>query len=79
MGGEWIPAVVRGRLSDGPFPALTPVPAGNEIWVQLLRGAYGLPERWSRLDEVEGASYQRVLVPAETHGGVVIANLYAAA
>ena len=68
-GGEWIPAVVRGRLSHGPFPALTPVPAGSEISVELLRGAYGLPERWSRLDELEGASYQRVLVPAETQQG----------
>lgn len=78
VGGEWASAVVRGQLREGPLATLTPVPAGNPIPVQLLRAAPGLPARWARLDELEGASYTRVLVPVETNQGEpVIANLYA--
>ena len=77
--GEWVAGVVRGRLQDGPFPRLAPTPTADEIAVQLLRRADELPERWPRLDELEGDSYQRVLVVVELEDReVVIANLYAA-
>ncbi len=77
VGGEWLPAVVRGRLrEERPLVMLTPVPAGDPVTVQLLHGASGLPARWPRLDQLEGASYTRVLVPAEAQQGrLVIANL----
>jgi gamma-glutamylcyclotransferase (GGCT)/AIG2-like uncharacterized protein YtfP len=77
-GGHWMPSVVRGRLRGGRFPKLTPMPGADPIRVQLLRGAEGLPGLWQRLDEIEGAAYERILVPAETDAGeLVIANLYA--
>ena len=73
-----MPAVVRGRLRGGPFPILTPMPTADPIRVQLLRAAEGLPNLWERLDEIEGAADERILVPAETDGGeLMIANLYA--
>jgi gamma-glutamylcyclotransferase (GGCT)/AIG2-like uncharacterized protein YtfP len=77
-GGHWAPAVARGQLRGGPLPRLTPMPAADPIRVQLLRAAEGLPNLWERLDEIEGAAYERILVPAETDcGELVIANLYA--
>jgi gamma-glutamylcyclotransferase (GGCT)/AIG2-like uncharacterized protein YtfP len=79
IGGEWIQAVVRGQLDNGPFPRLVPTVAGEVIAVQLLRRAEHLHERWPRLDRLEGESYWRVLVAAETEDEeLVIANLYAA-
>jgi hypothetical protein len=80
VGGNWAPGVVHGQLRDGPFPLLVQTPAGGAIPVQLLRGAAGLPDLWTRLDELEGASYSRVLAPVETEQGeLVVANLYAVA
>ena len=38
--------------------ALTPVPGGDPVTVQLLRGASGLPARWPRLDQLEGSSFK---------------------
>jgi hypothetical protein len=59
-GGHWAPAVVRGRLRGGPFPSLTPMPGADPFRVQLLRAAEGLPNLWERLDEIEGAAYERI-------------------
>jgi hypothetical protein len=56
---------------------MTPMPRADPIAVQL-RGAEALPDLGQRLDEIEGAAYERILVPAETDGGErVIANLFA--
>lgn len=79
VGGEWARAGVRGILEQGPYPRLTPAPAGTAVTVQLLHHAPGLPGRWARLDELEGATYRRVLIAAETRDRLVIANLYATA
>jgi len=77
VGGEWTPAVVRGELREDPFPTLTAIPAGDPVEVQLLRNASSLRARWPRLDQLEGSSYARVLVPAEVdRGGLLITNLY---
>lgn len=79
VGGEWIAGVVRGEIVDGTLPRLAPTPAANEVPVQLLRHAEGLPERWQRLDELEGNAYRRVLVATDAEdGAVAVANLYAA-
>jgi hypothetical protein len=57
---------------------LNPMPGADPIGVQLLRGAGRLPDLWRRLDEIEGAAYERILVPVETDAGeLVIANLFA--
>jgi gamma-glutamylcyclotransferase (GGCT)/AIG2-like uncharacterized protein YtfP len=80
VGGQWVPAVVRGQLRDGIFPRLVLSPAAGEIPVQLLRAAHELPKSWQRLDQLEGVSYERVLVRVETQQGeLVIANVYAGA
>jgi hypothetical protein len=80
VAGDWVSAVVRGQLREDPLTTLTVVPAGDPVEVQLLRNASGLPARWPRLDQLEGSSYVRVLVPVEMdRGGLVIANLYAGA
>jgi gamma-glutamylcyclotransferase (GGCT)/AIG2-like uncharacterized protein YtfP len=80
VGGEWIPVFVRGQLqAEGAFPRFTPTPAAKAVPAELLRRADDLPDRWRRLDQLEGDLYRRVLVAAETHDGeLVIANLYAA-
>ena len=79
VGGEWFPVFVRGQIEEGAFPRFTPTPAAKVVPAELLRRAEGLPDRWRRLDQLEGDSYRRVLVATETHDGeLVIANLYAA-
>ncbi len=79
-GGKWVAAVVRGWLRNGLQPALTPSQAGDGVDVHLLRGAPGLPDLWTRLDQLEGDAYVRLLVPTETsQGDLLVANLYAAA
>jgi acyl CoA:acetate/3-ketoacid CoA transferase alpha subunit len=46
--------------------------------VRVRRGHEALADRWGRLDEIEGAAYEPILVPAKTDGSEhVIANLYA--
>jgi gamma-glutamylcyclotransferase (GGCT)/AIG2-like uncharacterized protein YtfP len=78
LAGTGCPRSSAGGCGGGPFPILTPMPTADPIRVQLLRAAEGLPNLWERLDEIEGAAYERILVPAETDGGeLVIANLYA--
>lgn len=80
LGGAWDSVVVRGQLVEGgAFPRLAVDPTGDAVQALLLRGAPGLPERWARLDEIEGDSYRRALAAVETEDGeLVIANVYAA-
>jgi gamma-glutamylcyclotransferase (GGCT)/AIG2-like uncharacterized protein YtfP len=78
VGGVWVPALIRGQLHEGRFPRLVLAPSADEIPVQMLRSAPGLPERWSRLDQLEGESYRRVLAAVESQDReLVIVNVYA--
>ncbi len=84
LGGQWSSGLtVRGELlAQGwgdvlGYPALHWLPDGPEVEVQLLVSPQ-LPQHWSRLDEFEGAEYQRILVPVYRQGAcVTVANLYA--
>ncbi len=75
---------MRGRLSpDGwgatmGFPGLILDPQAAAVEVYLFESA-DLPHHWARLDEFEGAEYQRVAAPVRTTEGDVSAWIYVVA
>jgi gamma-glutamylcyclotransferase (GGCT)/AIG2-like uncharacterized protein YtfP len=81
--GQWMSGLaVQGELiaqgwgADLGYPALKWMPEGTAVSVQLLISSQ-LPAHWSRLDEFEGAEYQRILVPVYRQGECLgVANLY---
>lgn len=83
--GEWYSGgSVRGELADRGwsaglgFPTLHWSPSGPAVAVEMFVSDE-LPRHWARLDEFEGADYQRIVVPVFSAAGVVaVANLYAA-
>ena len=83
--GEWYSGCsVRGELADRGwsaglgFPILRWSPSGPAVPVEMFVSDE-LPRHWARLDEFEGADYQRIVVPVFSPAGVVaVANLYAA-
>ena len=81
LGGRWFAGEVRGRLVEAGwgsslgYPALVLAPDGPAIEVQVLESA-GLPGHWSRLDDVEGSGYERVLTTVRTAAGQVEAYIY---
>ena len=58
------------------YPAFVANPDGPALKVLIFESA-DLPDHWSRLDEFEGAEYQRVVVPVETPEGRLDASIYA--
>jgi len=82
--GEWYSGCsVRGELADRGwsaglgFPTLCWSPSGPAVPVEMFVSNQ-LPRHWARLDEFEGADYQRIVVPVFSGAGVVaVANLYA--
>jgi gamma-glutamylcyclotransferase (GGCT)/AIG2-like uncharacterized protein YtfP len=79
--GRWTKGYVYGRLIDAGwgaslgYPALVLDSAGAAIEVQVFESTE-LPEQWSRLDEFEGAGYQRVVTTVRTPDGDVTASIY---
>jgi gamma-glutamylcyclotransferase (GGCT)/AIG2-like uncharacterized protein YtfP len=72
--GRWFTGHVNGTLvqagwgSEIGYPALILDPDGPAVDVQVFESA-ALPAHWPRLDEFEGAGYERVLVTINTSDG----------
>ena len=81
--GTWSRGVVHGHLHPTGwgvtygFPALVWHPDAAAVAVQLLTSP-DLPAAWDRLDQFEGAAYERTLVPVTTATDRVLANIYVA-
>jgi gamma-glutamylcyclotransferase (GGCT)/AIG2-like uncharacterized protein YtfP len=79
--GRWQQGTVRGRLVEAGwgaalgYPGLVLDPLGPDVEVYLLE-SLELPDHWSRLDELEGPDYRRVVTPVRTAGGDVTAWIY---
>jgi gamma-glutamylcyclotransferase (GGCT)/AIG2-like uncharacterized protein YtfP len=79
--GVWFPGVVRGRLLQAGwgawigYPGLVLDADGTIIEVQVFESA-DLTGHWSRLDDFEGAAYQRVSTTIHTEAGAVAAHIY---
>ena len=82
--GTWEPAVVAGRLvAEGwgsalGYPAIVLDPARGDRVDGMLFSSVRLGEHWERLDEFEGAAYERL--PTEgalPDGRTVAAHIYA--
>jgi gamma-glutamylcyclotransferase (GGCT)/AIG2-like uncharacterized protein YtfP len=74
LAGSWTRGTVRGKLfSSGwgaalGFPGLVLDPLGPAVEVDLFESAE-LAQHWTRLDEFEGAGYQRVVTTISTDEG----------
>ena len=80
--GEWEPATVSGRLLQQGWGAAVGYPGlvldehGGEV-EGFLFSSHVLAEHWNRLDEFEGAGYERVLSRVNlTDGTTVEAYVY---
>ena len=81
LNGRWLGGRVRGALVQQGwgaalgYPALILDPDGPIVEVQIFESP-DLPSHWPRLDDFEGAGYQRVTVPVETSAGRLEASIY---
>jgi gamma-glutamylcyclotransferase (GGCT)/AIG2-like uncharacterized protein YtfP len=74
--GKWIPGTIIGDLTERHgYPVFTWNVSGGKVPVEILISKDWCIH-WDRLDEFEGAEYERILVPVETADGIVICNLY---
>ncbi|TDF82317.1 gamma-glutamylcyclotransferase family protein [Pseudomonas sp. H9] len=83
IGGDWQPAMLKGRLEQAGwgaemgFPGLVIADDGDEIHGHVF-SSENFPAHWPALDEFEGAEYQRVLTNVTLASGAVIeAYVYA--
>ena len=80
--GTWFPGHVHGHLIEEGwgaglgYPALILDPEAAAVPVQVLDSP-DLPAHWDRLDDFEGAEYERVVATVHTDTGHVPAFLYA--
>jgi gamma-glutamylcyclotransferase (GGCT)/AIG2-like uncharacterized protein YtfP len=77
--GTWAPGVVRGTIvvEHGYFVFYWDQESSNIVPVLILNSVE-LDAHWSRIDEFEGDSYRRVLVPVELDDGrIQVCNIYA--
>ena len=74
IGGDWVPAAIRGELREEGwgaalgYPGIVLDPAGNEVQGQLFMSA-NLTAHWAELDAFEGEAYARVPVSARLESG----------
>lgn len=79
--GRWLDGYVCGRLVDAGwgadlgYPALILDPNGPAIPVHIFESPE-LAENWSRLDDFEGAGYERVVTTIRTSAGDIEASIY---
>lgn len=82
MHGTWRTAVLRGALlnqgwgAGQGFPGFLWDGSNTPVAAQVFSSP-DLPRHWQRLDEFEGAEYQRILVPVEMEDGEIgVCNVY---
>ena len=74
IGGEWAPAVIKGRLVQAGwgaslgFPALVIDDEGREVQGHVFSSP-DLGSRWAELDEFEGREYERVVAAVTLESG----------
>lgn len=79
--GRWRSGTVRGRRFESGWGAALGYPGlvldehGEVVEVQLFESP-DLPAHWQRLDEFEGAGYQRVTVAVALAGETLPASIY---
>jgi len=80
--GTWTTGRVEGRLihlgwgADLGYPALIPEP-GSDNWIDAwILESDELAHHWARLDEFEGAEYERVTIDVHTADAIVVAEIY---
>ncbi|MFH1595641.1 MAG: gamma-glutamylcyclotransferase [Pseudomonadota bacterium] len=74
--GTWEQCVIRGRLGEyGGFKAFKYDRVGPEHGAWLFT-SQALPEKFSELDDFEGAGYRRLVIPARVGRRRVLANVY---
>jgi len=84
MAGRWTKERVRGVLhhegwgADHGCPGMTPDPSGEWIDVHIFESS-DLPAHWDRLDQFEGAEYQRTEITADIDGRDAPVSIYALA
>lgn len=82
IGGDWEPAVIKGRLVEAGwgaeigYPGLVIEEDGVEISGYVFVSA-GLSDNWAHLDNFEGGEYERIVAPVTLEGGEQIeAHVY---
>jgi len=78
LGGDWEPCWIHGTVQErGSVSFFRWEPGGNAIAAMLFT-APSLADAWERLDRFEGSRYLRHLIPVQTAGMWVVANVYEA-
>ena len=78
IAGQWQSCSVRGTLHERrSLKCFRWQPRGDVIEAMLFTAA-GLTDAWERLDRFEGHEYARHLIPVQTNGLRLIANIYEA-
>lgn len=82
LAGGWLEGYITGKFydrgwgSNEGYPGIIWIPGEARVNVQLFVSDQ-LPDHWPRLDQFEGAEYQRSLVPVfDDHGLLSVANIY---
>ena len=85
IAGHWDTGYVHGMYIDGGwgqklgYPSMIWHSEGEQIPVSVLVSE-NLSDHWERLDQFEGADYQRILIPVFQQGEVKwVANIYESA
>ena len=83
IGGEWKPAVIKGKLIESGwgarmgYPGLVVDEAGDDVHGHVFISS-SLDTHWAYLDEFEGEEYERIVVSATlVSGEQVQAHVYA--
>ncbi len=76
LGGDWQPCWVHGTIQErGSLSFFRWQPRSNPIEAMLFT-APSLADAWERLDRFEGSRYHRHLIPVQTKGTWLVANVY---
>ena len=74
--GDWGNCVVNGHVREiNGLTFFSWDPHGPPLKAQLFTSSL-LPNRWKQIDEFEGSSYKRILIPIAKNDEIAIANIY---
>ena len=77
VGGDWLPATLKGRLIEAGwgagmgYPGVVIDPRGDDVGGFVLSSP-SLPVHWDRLDAFEGAEYERRLASVALEDGTSV-------
>ena len=74
--GSWKDCIVNGHVDEANgLPYFSWEPRGPSLKAQLFTSSV-LPSMWKEIDNFEGPSYQRILIPVKIIDEIDIANIY---